>query len=48
MRSMMVAQTNPSGSAAMITAYFAFTVIAYFTAVVAHVADAVVKSDSGR
>jgi len=39
---------QPPGSAAMITAYFAFAVVAYFTAVLAHVADSVVKSDSGE
>jgi hypothetical protein len=45
----MVAHCNHDlGSAAMITAYFAFTVIAYFTAVIVHVADGVVGSDSGR
>jgi len=32
----------------MITTYFAFAVIAYFTAVVAQVADGVIPSDSGR
>lgn len=37
---------HPPRGPAMITAYFAFAVIAYFTAVLVQVADAVAPSDS--